>query len=142
MVVEVLIETFRNVKNWWTCRPGQLHLDPGHAWVLDWWGRSMHPDKLLQLWGGSHHSSLLLLLLLLLDNLHLALLNMLLLLLLLLLLHLHLLLRLTALLNMSEDGTLGKTANVKSLWGTLVLLRRSLGRCWMGIAAAAAASAA
>ena len=95
----------------------------------------MHPDKLLQLWGGSHHSSLLLLLLLLLlDNLHLALLNMLL-----LLLHLHLLLRLTALLNMSEDGTLGKTANVKSLWGTLVLLRRSLGRCWMGIAAASAA---
>ena len=92
----------------------------------------MHPDKLLQLWRGSHHSSLLLLLL---DNLHLALLNMLLL----LLLHLHLLLRLTALLNMSEDGTLGKTANVKSLWGTLVLLRRSLGRCWMGIAAAAAA---
>ena len=91
----------------------------------------MHPDKLLQLWGGSHHSSLLLLL----DNLHLALLNMLLL----LLLHLHLLLRLTALLNMSEDGTLGKTANVKSLWGTLVLLRRSLGRCWMGIAAASAA---
>ena len=91
----------------------------------------MHPDKLLQLWGGSHHSSLLLLLL---DNLHLALLNMLL-----LLLHLHLLLRLTALLNMSEDGTLGKTANVKSLWGTLVLLRRSLGRCWMGIAAASAA---
>ena len=101
--------------------------------MLDWWGRSMHPDKLLQLWGGSHHSSLLLLLL---DNLHLALLNMLLLL---LLLHLHLLLRLTALLNMSEDGTLGKTANVKSLWGTLVLLRCSLGRCWMGIAAASAA---
>ena len=65
----------------------------------------MHPDKLLQLWGGSHPSSWLLLLL---NNLHLSLLLSLLtmLLLLLLLLHLHLLLRVTALLNVSEDGTL------------------------------------
>ena len=61
----------------------------------------MHPDKLLQLWGGSHPSSWLLLLL---NNLHLSLL--LSLLTMLLLLHLHLLLQVTALLNVSEDGTL------------------------------------
>ena len=92
LVVEVLIESLRDVKDGgarWACN---LHLHTSHAWVLHCsyssCRGSMHPDKLLQLWGGSHHSSWLMLLLLLLNNLHLSLLLSLLTMLLLLLLHL------------------------------------------------------
>ena len=111
LIVEVLIETLWDVKDGgtrWTSNL-HLHLHPSHGWMLDccsscW--RSVQPDKLLQLWGGSH--PWLLLLLLLLNNLHLALLllSLLLNMLCLLLRHLHLLLRVVALLNVSEDGTL------------------------------------
>ena len=94
LVVEVLIESLRDVKDGGArrARTLHLHLHASHAWVLrcsysSCWG-SMHPDKLLQLWGGSHHSSWLMLLLLLLNNLHLSLLLSLLTMLLLLLLHL------------------------------------------------------
>jgi len=88
LVVEVLIKSLRDVKNGRTRWAGcNLHLYTSHAWVLhssySSCRGSVHPDKLLQLWGGIHHSSLLLLLLL--NNLHLSLL-------LLLVLHLHLLL--------------------------------------------------
>ena len=106
LIVEVLIESLRDVKDRgtrWTSNL-HLHLHPSHGWMLDcnsscW--RSMQPDKLLQLWGGSHPW-------LLLNNLHLALLllSLLLNMLCLLLRHLHLLLRVVALLNVSEDGTL------------------------------------
>ena len=89
LVVEVLIKSLRDVKDgrtrWASCCL-YLHLYTSHAWVLHCsyssCRGSVHPDKLLQLWGGIHHSSLLLLLLL--NNLHLSLL--------LLVLHLHLLL--------------------------------------------------
>ena len=110
LVVEVLIESLWDVKDRgtrWTSNL-HLHLHPSHAWMLDcnsscW--RSMQPDKLLKLWGGIHPTSSCLLLLL--NNLHLALLLLSLLLLLRLLLwHWHLLLRVVALLNVSEDGTL------------------------------------
>ena len=88
LVVEVLIESLRDVKDggarW--ARNLHLHLHASHAWVLHCsyssCRGSMHPDKLLQLWGGSHTSSWLLLLL---NNLHLSLLLSLTLLLLLLL---------------------------------------------------------
>ena len=120
LIVEVLIESLWDVKDRgtrWTCHL-HLHLHPSHAWMLDsscldaaWmldsnsccW-RSVQPDKLLQLWGGSHPTTCLLLL----NNLHLALLLLSLLnkLCLLLLRQLHLLLRVVALLNVSEDGTL------------------------------------
>ena len=90
MVVEVLIESLRDVKDRGACRARNLHLHASHAWVLHCsyssCRGSMHPDKLLQLWGGSHHSSWLMLLLLLLNNLHLSLLLSLLTMLLLLLL--------------------------------------------------------
>ena len=87
LVVEVLIKSLRDVKNGRTRWAGcNLHLYTSHAWVLycsySSCRGSVHPDKLLQLWGGIHHCSLLLLLLLLLNNLHLSL----------LLMHLHLLL--------------------------------------------------
>ena len=107
LIVEVLIETLRDVKDRgtrWSCHL-HLHLHSSHAWVLDCSYRScrgsVHPDKLLQLWGGSHPW-------LLLNNLHLALLllSLLLNMLCLLLRHLHLRLRVVALLNVSEDGTL------------------------------------
>ena len=97
LIVEVLVETLRYVKDRGTGWSRHLHLHPSQARVLDcsYSSRrgSMHPDKLLQLWGGSHPASWLLLLLLL-NNLQLLLLLLLLSLLtmLLLLLHLHLLL--------------------------------------------------
>ena len=97
LIVEVLVETLRDVKDRGTGWSRHLHLHPSQAWVLDcsYSSRrgSVHPDKLLQLWGGSHPASWLLLLLL--NNLQLLLLLLLLSLLtmlLLLLLHLHLLL--------------------------------------------------
>ena len=81
LVVEVLIESLRDVKDGGARRARNLHLHlhASHAWVLrcsySSCRGSMHPDKLLQLWGGSHPSSwLMLLLLLLLNNLHLSLL--------------------------------------------------------------------
>ena len=75
LVVEVLIESLRDVKDGGARRARNLHLHASHAWVLrcsysSCWG-SMHPDKLLQLWGGRHPTSWLLLLL---NNLHLSLL--------------------------------------------------------------------